>query len=62
MNNSNTPTYQKVMIPLRLPREVYEQMMEEVHKRKKIDRGYSVNQYVTELLTADLKKNGHISM
>ncbi len=50
------------MIPLRLPREVYEQMMEEVHKRKKIDRGFSVNQYVTELLTADLKKNGHISM
>ena len=56
MNNSNTPTHQKIMIPLRLPREVYEQMIEEVHKRKKIDRGFSVNQYLSDLLTKDLGK------
>ncbi len=56
MNNSDTPTYQKIMIPLRLPPEVYEQMVEKVQKRKKQERGYSINQYLTEMLEEDLKK------
>ncbi len=55
MNNSNTPTHQKIMIPLRLAPDIYEQMMEIVHKKKKIERGYSANQYLTELLAEDLK-------
>ena len=60
MNKSNTPTYEKIMIPLRLPPEIYNRMMEEVHKKKKDERGYSVNQYLTEILTNDLegKDNG----
>ena len=60
MNKSNTPTKQKVSIPLRLPPELYEQMMEVVQKKKKKERGYSVNQYLTEILAEDLKekKNG----
>lgn len=60
MNKSDTPTYQKIMIPLRLPPEIYEQMMEVVQKKKKKERGYSVNQYLTEILVRDLeeKNNG----
>ncbi len=60
MNKSDTPTYQKIMIPLRLPPEIYNRMMEVVQKRKKDERGYSVNQYLTEILSNDLegKENG----
>ena len=60
MNKSDTPTNQKIPIPLRLPPELYEQMMEVVQKKKKKERGYSVNQYLTEILAKDLKekKNG----
>lgn len=60
MNKSNIPTYEKIMIPLRLPPDIYYRMMEEVQKKKKDERGYSVNQYLTEILTKDLegKDNG----
>lgn len=56
MNKSSTPTYQKIMIPLRLPPEIYHRMMDEVQKKKKEERGYSVNQYLTEILSRDLEK------
>lgn len=55
MNKTNTPTYEKIMIPLRLPPEIYSRMMDEVQRKKKDERGYSVNQYLTELLTKDLE-------
>ncbi|MBQ7778861.1 MAG: hypothetical protein IJ404_00045 [Clostridia bacterium] len=60
MNISDTPTKQKLSIPLRLPPDIYEQMMEVVQKKKKKERGYSVNQYLTEILMRDLeeKNNG----
>ena len=35
MNKSNTPTYEKIMIPLRLPPEIYSRMMDEVQRKKK---------------------------
>lgn len=44
------------MIPLRLPPEIYNRMMDEVQKKKKDERGYSVNQYLTEILAKDLKE------
>ncbi|MBQ6907477.1 MAG: hypothetical protein IJQ28_03775 [Clostridia bacterium] len=56
MNTSDTPTHQKIMIPLRLPPDIYDRMMNEVQKRKKKKRGYSVNQYLTEIISRDLKK------
>ena len=59
MNKSNTPTKQKVSIPLRLPPELYEQMMEVVQKKKKKERGYSVNQYLSEILAKDLKEKNN---
>ena len=60
VNKSNIPTYQKIMIPLRLPPEIYNQMMNKVQERKKAQRGYSINQYLTEILSKDLeeKTNG----
>ena len=60
MNKSDIPTKQKVPIPLRLPPELYEQMMELIHERKKEERGYSVNQYLTEILTKDLEEKKHV--
>ena len=60
MNKSDTPTKQKIPIPLRLPPELYEQMIEVVQKKKKKERGYSVNQYLTEILAKDLKEKKHV--
>ena len=60
MNKSDTPTKQKIPIPLRLPPELYEQMIELIHERKKEERGYSVNQYLTEILTKDLEEKKHV--
>ena len=59
MNKSDTPTKQKISIPLRLPPEIYEQMMELIHERKKEERGYSVNQYLSEILAKDLKEKNN---
>ena len=62
MNKSAIPTKQKISIPLRLPPELYEQMMELIHERKKEERGYSVNQYLTEILANDLKEQKHVKI
>lgn len=56
MNNSKTPTSQKIGIPLRLEPKLYEKMMDRVQKKKKEQRGYSVNQLLTELLEKELKE------
>ena len=60
VNKSDTPTKHKIPIPLRLPPELYEQMMEVVQKKKKKERGYSVNQYLTEILAEDLKEKKNV--
>lgn len=57
MNKSNTPTSEKIMIPLRLPPKLYDKMMAEVHKRKKKKRGYSVNELLTDILEKELQEN-----
>lgn len=56
MNKSKTPTSEKIGIPLRLEPELYEKMMDRVQKEKKNQRGYSVNQFLTELLEKELKE------
>ena len=56
MNNSKTPTSEKIGIPLRLEPKLYEKMMDRVQKKKKKQRGYSVNQLLTELLEKELKE------
>ncbi len=57
MNNSKTPTSKKIGIPLRLEPKLYEKMMDRVQKKKKEQRGYSINQLLTELLEKELKEN-----
>lgn len=56
MNKSKTPTSEKIGIPLRLEPDLYEKMMDRVQKEKKNQRGYSVNQLLTELLEKELKE------
>ncbi len=56
MNKSKTPTSEKIGIPLRLEPKLYEKMMDRVQKKKKKQRGYSVNQLLTELLEKELKE------
>ena len=60
MNKSDTPTKQKVPIPLRLPPELYDKLVEAVQKKKKDERGYSINQYITEILEVELKEKKHV--
>ena len=57
MNKSKTPTSEKIGIPLRLEPKLYEKMMDRVQKKKKEQRGYSINQLLTELLEKELKEN-----
>ena len=56
MNKSNVPTNEKIMIPLRLPPDVYIKLMEEVQKQKRQRRGFSVNEYLTDILIQKLKE------
>lgn len=56
MNKSKTPTSEKIGIPLRLEPVLYEKMMDRVQKEKKNQRGYSVNQLLTELLEKELNE------
>lgn len=58
MNTSGTPTYEKIKLTLRLPPEIYNLMVDHIHKIQKDCRGYSANQYLTDLITHDLRKNG----
>ena len=34
MGNCGTPTYEKILIPVRLPPEIYEAVIEQVHQKK----------------------------
>jgi len=57
MNKTDVITYEKVMMTLRLPPETYANMIDKVQKIKKEERGFSVNQYLTELVERDLKES-----
>ncbi|MBQ3005653.1 MAG: hypothetical protein IJM97_00140 [Clostridia bacterium] len=56
MNTTDSVTYEKIMIPLRLPPELYKELIIKVTEQKMSNRGYSINQYVTNLIYEDLKK------
>lgn len=59
MNKSQTPTTEKIMFPLRLPPDVYKRMVEEVRQIKDVKRGYSANEFLTELLEKYLEERQH---
>ena len=54
MNNSEIPTISKIMLPLRVSPDLYKKMRDKVYQKKDNQRGYSMNQYLTELITRDL--------
>ena len=54
MNNSKISTREKVMLPLRLPPDVYQKVRKKVNAKKDDVRGYSKNKYLTELVMKDL--------
>ena len=54
MNKTGVFTYDKVMIPLRLPPETYEKLILHVQNEKKNQRGYSINQCLTDLIEEKL--------
>ena len=56
MNKSDVSTYEKIMIPLRLPPDLYQKMNDKVQKEKKKQRGYSINQFLTSLIEKDLEE------
>ena len=55
MNRSKIPTTEKTMLPLRLPPDLYKKLREKVNKKKDDKRGYSINEYLTELIINDLE-------
>ena len=57
MNNSKIPTVEKTMLPLRLPPELYKEIRRKVNIKKEDVRGYSINEYLTELIVKDLEGN-----
>lgn len=60
MNKSDVLTAEKIMLPLRLSPDIYNKVRKTVNDKKNKERGYSINQYLTELITRDLeeKNNG----
>ena len=54
MNSSKVSTQEKVMLPLRLPPDVYQKVRRKVNTKKDDIRGYSINEYLTELVMKDL--------
>ena len=54
MNNSKISTREKVMLPLRLPPDVYQKVRKKVNAKKDDVRGYSINKSLTELVMKDL--------
>ena len=58
MNNTNTPTVQKIVFPLRLPPDLYKEVRKEVQKEK--DKGnysYSINDFLTEIIEERFKES-----
>jgi len=57
MNNTKTPTAEKVMFPLRLPPDMYKKIREIVEsEHKKENYGYSINDCLTEIIEHGLKE------
>ena len=58
MNNTKTPTVQKIVFPLRLPPDLYKEVRKEVQKEK--DKGnysYSIYDFLTEIIEERFKES-----
>lgn len=57
MNKTNTPTSKKVMTPLRLEPEIFFKAQKKVLMEKQNGKkGYSFNEYITDLVEKNLKE------
>ena len=57
MNNTKTPTVDKVTFPLRLPPKMYKQIREKVNEIKENENyAYSINDFLTEIIEKGLKE------
>lgn len=56
MNKSKVKTDQKTMLPLRLPPDLYNKIRKKVYIKKEKVRGYSINEYITELIIKDMEE------
>lgn len=60
MNNTKTPTAEKVMFPLRLPPDMYKEIREIVYEKQKNGKyGYSTNDCLTEIIEKGLKEKNN---
>ena len=58
MNKTKTPTVDKKTFPLRLPPDIYRKVRYEVQKEKdKGNYGYSINDFLTEIIEKGLEEN-----
>ena len=54
MNVTGVKTNEKVVMTLRLPVDTYWDLLDKVQFIKKEKHGYSINQYLTELIEKDI--------
>ena len=60
MNNTKTPTVDKVTCPLRLPPKMYKQIREKVNEIKENENyAYSINDFLTEIIEKGLKEKNN---
>ena len=55
MNNSSVLTIEKILVTFRLDPEIYDRVREKVYLKKSEKRGYSINEYLTEMVVRDYK-------
>ncbi len=55
MNKTGLPTTSKQKYVLRIPPDLYAQIWEKVIEKKATMPGYSINEYLTELINKDLR-------
>lgn len=55
MRETEVPTKEKIMIPVRISNELYKKVRSKVNNVKDNDRGYSVNKYIAELIENNIK-------
>lgn len=55
MKETEIPTKEKIMIPIRISNELYNKVRNKVNNKKDKERGYSINKYIAELIENNIK-------
>lgn len=59
LEEKNIPTKEKIMIPVRLSKDLYKKVRKKVNNRKDKTRGYSINKYIAELVEENIKEGNN---